>query len=546
MTNPTYNSMKLAGFADDEIERILMQQPEMAKNIPEVLGKVMRSEGVGKSLLSNSSLLGNSKKYLNKVGDDIGSVLKRIDDEVFDKSLYPQINDIAEKQIDDLVILKKKFQRPDGAPLNKEASGFVNRIDDEIDEIWKKDLLNDKKYSAQQLQELKTQYHSMSKFHKTGEPTIQEEISRVMGRSVRDKLVEFANKVDSPLGKELQTGLADYNSLATFVSKFNNKIGGQTNFDKLRDVFFGLGAYTLGMSPTSPGGALALTYAFSKSDLKNKMMVLANIERGNTKVTGNIYKAVDKFFKKGAKFDAKIPALSARILTDNPLARKSKGDLILGKPKDEKEAIVNMADNMDKMKENPYFASKVLLDANLQSSAPETYQQVRQVAGRAMVFLDSKLPRRTDNVNPFIKKSYPNSDQEIYKFKKYVQAVQDPMSVLKDLNNGNLSREGIEAVRYVYPILYQEMQSSVYDSLEKAGGETSYYQRLQLGILMDMPTDLALEPQAIQGLQALYKEAQVSQSGGAITAAAAKQLDLSESQATELEKVSNRKDLNRS
>ena len=120
------------------------------------------------------------------------------------------------------------------------------------------------------------------------------------------------------------------------------------------------------------------------------------------------------------------------------------------------------------------------------------------------------------------------------------------MSVLKDLNNGNLSREGIEAIRYVYPTIYFEMQSSVFEALEKAKGETSYKQRLQLGILMDMPTDLALEPNSIKGLQALYKEAQVSQSGGAISVAAANKLDIAQSEATELEKVSNRKDLNRS
>ena len=32
------------------------------------------------------------------------------------------------------------------------------------------------------------------------------------------------------------------------------------------------------------------------------------------------------------------------------------------------------------------------------------------------------------------------------------------MSVMKDLNGGVLSREGIEAVRYVYPNLYAEIQ----------------------------------------------------------------------------------------
>ena len=63
---------------------------------------------------------------------------------------------------------------------------------------------------------------------------------------------------------------------------------------------------------------------------------------------------------------------------------------------------------------------------------------------------------------------------------------------------------------------------------------------------MDLPTDLSLEPQSIAGLQSFYREAQVSQGGGTISAAAAKQMDLAESQATELEKVSNRKDLGRS
>ena len=74
----------------------------------------------------------------------------------------------------------------------------------------------------------------------------------------------------------------------------------------------------------------------------------------------------------------------------------------------------------------------------------------------------------------------------------------------------------------------------------------SYDKRLQLGIVMQLPTDLSLEPETINKLQSFYKEAQVSQSGGTITAAAAKQMDLAESQATEIEKVSNRKDLQRS
>jgi hypothetical protein len=540
MTNPVYNAMKLGGFADDEIERLLVEQTKMAQNIPDVLSKVMKSEGVGKSLLSNRNLLQNSRSYLDKIGKQIGKTVKAIDDEVPNKAIFPTASDIAGKQIDELQLLKKKFQRPDGSALNKEALSYVNRIDDEIDGLWKKDILNNTPYTASQLQDMKIKFHKLGRYDKTGIPTVKDDINRIMGKAVRDELVDFAGRVDSTLGKQLQSELVDYNSLVTFVKKFNKKIGGQTNFPRLRDIFFGLGAYTYGMAPTSAAGMAALTSAFAKSDLKNKMMVLANIERSNTKVSNKIFKSMDKFFKK-TRFD-KYPAISAAVLTNNPLARETDGDLVKGKPRNERDAIKNIADNIEKIQTTPAFLDKMMLDANLQASAPKTYQQLRQVAKRAVLFLDTKLPRKTLIPNPFLKKSYPTSDQEIYKFKKYLKAVQNPLSVLDDLNSGNVSREGIEAVRYVYPTIYSEMQSNVYDALEKAGG-ASYKQRLQLGILLDIPTDLALEPEAIRGLQSFYKEAQESQSGGAISASAAKQLDLAESQATELEKVSNRRDL---
>jgi hypothetical protein len=189
---------------------------------------------------------------------------------------------------------------------------------------------------------------------------------------------------------------------------------------------------------------------------------------------------------------------------------------------------------------------KLLADPNLAMAAPQTYDKLRQLSSRAIAFLNTKMPRKTLGVNPFIKKSYPLSDQELYRIKRYLKAIQSPLSVLEDLKQGVVSREGIEAVRFVYPTIYNEMTSAVYDNLQKYGANMPYDKRLQLGIVMELPTDLSLERESIAKFQSFYKEAQVSQGGGTITAAAAKQMDLAESQATELEKVSNRKDLGRS
>ena len=148
-------------------------------------------------------------------------------------------------------------------------------------------------------------------------------------------------------------------------------------------------------------------------------------------------------------------------------------------------------------------------------------------------------------VNPFSKRTYQPSEQEMYKFKKYLEAVQNPLVVMQHLKRGQISREGVEAISFVYPELYVEMQGNVFKQLDKKV-EVDYEQRLQLGILMGIPTDRALEPAAVATFQKHYSEAQVSQAGGTITAEAAKRLDIAQSQATEIEKVSNRKDLKRS
>jgi hypothetical protein len=169
---------------------------------------------------------------------------------------------------------------------------------------------------------------------------------------------------------------------------------------------------------------------------------------------------------------------------------------------------------------------------------------------KSLAFLDSKLPALlfTVDINPFFKKHHDLSHQEIYKFKKYLRAVEDPLSILDDFKRGTLSREGVETVQYVYPNFYEEIHSTAYDEMSELGREDKleYKQRLQLNILMDMPTDNALVPENIAEHQMFYKEAQVAKSGGTVSASAAKQMDFAESQATDLEKISNRRDLGRS
>ena len=209
-----------------------------------------------------------------------------------------------------------------------------------------------------------------------------------------------------------------------------------------------------------------------------------------------------------------------------------------------------MTANLDRLKADPMALYGSMSNRFFSLMAPKTFGASGKVFQRAVDFLSSKVPRHSMPVNPFSKRTYQPSEQEMYKFKKYLEAVQNPLVVMQHLQNGQISREGVEAIGFVYPELYVEMQGNVFKQLEKQK-DVDYPQRLQLGILMGIPTDRALNPESIASFQQHYSEAQASQAGGAmapkkgISAAAAKQLDMAQSQATEIEKVSNRKDLKR-
>ena len=202
------------------------------------------------------------------------------------------------------------------------------------------------------------------------------------------------------------------------------------------------------------------------------------------------------------------------------------------------QAMNNISSKIDEIKADPSNLEKLTGNEALRVAAPTTYGQMKTVAGRALAFLDSKLPRLM-NVNPLLRKKYVPATQEIYKFKKYLQAIQDPMAVLKQFGKGNISRESVEAIRFVYPDIYARLRVEVMKDIHANPEAVDYKQRLLLGILMDAPTDLALMPDSIKSLQQFYSEAAVSKAGGKISANAAKGIDKANSAATQLEKLQN-------
>ena len=97
-----------------------------------------------------------------------------------------------------------------------------------------------------------------------------------------------------------------------------------------------------------------------------------------------------------------------------------------------------------------------------------------------------------------------------------LRAVENPTSILDDLAAGRLTPESIDAVRTVYPETFAEIQGQVMDRLttmEQRGERPSYAKRVELGLLLGIPTDPTMTPESIAALQAQYQPTEAEAAG---------------------------------
>lgn len=118
--------------------------------------------------------------------------------------------------------------------------------------------------------------------------------------------------------------------------------------------------------------------------------------------------------------------------------------------------------------------------------APNTAQALQVTTARAVAFLASKLPVQ-GGAGPLAGKGAPGRS-EISKFTRYYEAVQHPLSVLKQAAAGTLTPEAVEALQAVYPQLYEQMKAT---AVAKMAGRSNipYRQKLMLSMLVGQDLD---------------------------------------------------------
>lgn len=123
-------------------------------------------------------------------------------------------------------------------------------------------------------------------------------------------------------------------------------------------------------------------------------------------------------------------------------------------------------------------------------TAPTVYSSLLSASMRAQSFLESKLPPpRTDpySLTPQIEES-DLSDTEKYDFMQYTKAVADPIGVLKDVADGSVTEQQVEALQAVYPALYKQMATEVMRRVAELDAPLDYEKSVHIGTLLNIDT----------------------------------------------------------
>jgi hypothetical protein len=243
------------------------------------------------------------------------------------------------------------------------------------------------------------------------------------------------------------------------------------------------------------GGLLAVQAALGAADLIGVKQTLNRLDRNVARATARVARI------RGAD-DGPVPSLGLR---PQPMGvAPSRGPGRYGRHFD------TIVDRVEELQANPAEATMRVTQAlePLARVSPEAGTAASLTALKGLAYLASRLPSsRTDpySLTPgAAPKRRPISGLERAAFLRSAEAVNDPLVVLAHAEKGTLSREHVEAVKAVYPETFAELRAQVLTATMQRTTPLPYATRVQIGLLMDGPTDPTMTPAFLRAAASNY------------------------------------------
>lgn len=432
-------------------------------------------------------------------------------------------------QLDDIITKQPELF---AAKRNQIYSRFLERLDEfteklgpaSLDNPNKRMILNryrrtlnklatsEKPFSFKELNKLRKDYGDLARYvGKEPTPSFDANVARQLyptARNVIDELATEADQLAPGIGTALKNANKDFYFATTLAKPLAISAQKGANILSWSDA---VEAGVLGGVAGVPGIAVAAGRKFFKSTVAKNLTILADLRRQQEATQKLIDKSLKGFFQ--GKLAKAKPLASPQVLVNagfaiNPGTKKA--------PKTRAEGFKNIQANLNALTTNPDLLTEMLARTTRRVAlvSPAVAQETQATLARAVAFLAQKLPK--DNSPPSLfQRPYQPAEFELAKFERYLQAVEQPLSVLEDLERGALTREHVEALQAVYPELYLELKTQALQMIANSP-DMAYNKKLQISTLLDIPGDSAQDPDTFMELQGNFAPQQQAapQAGG--------------------------------
>lgn len=249
---------------------------------------------------------------------------------------------------------------------------------------------------------------------------------------------------------------------------------------ELKDALFWGISKSLGLAKEAVEGA-------GESQLFKKGLILDDKVGGAVKGTENVIKKSVKKFLTVAEKGSRVA---------NAVTVKS----VLGTREDNEKRLEKFA----QYSANPqlYVDNLVKNTRGMYAKSPEVADAMVNTAIESINFLANKMPQTQIGYAQEVLNEKPDySDYQVATFNRYARAVENPLSILDDMESGTLTPQAIEAVRTIYPNLMNEIQTQTMDELAKKRPNLTYGKKIQLSMLLGFPVSDTMKPEFIKRMQ---------------------------------------------
>ena len=227
------------------------------------------------------------------------------------------------------------------------------------------------------------------------------------------------------------------------------------------------------------------------------MRVVSGLEAANIGVGSKIQNSVTSFVKASPKVAAvakKAPAAAIEKVPGTGAPRRMLTATMRSgfQDRDEtkRDAYKRRAGELMAWQSNPDESAEKVSQSlgGLAAATPKLANQIALKANMNAAWLTEKLPAGIINLDTYTPHlADPSvSDRDIEKFAEYWSGANAPLTLLDDLADGTLTREKVEAVKALYPKIFQAIQMSAIQALSELKQPPAYQARLRLDLLLDL------------------------------------------------------------